>query len=104
EAEQYTPYSAEYLSLLARKGRLGAKKIDGVWFTTRAILNDYLSQQLERAEVLNKNPDTYRPFVVASNEGSVDSVAAPIPPQAEETVVENAVLPQTETVNTETVA
>ena len=62
-AAQFTPYSAEYLSLLARKGRLAAKKFDGVWHTTRAVLEDYLRQQAERAELLNKNPDAYRPFI-----------------------------------------
>jgi len=63
EAAQFTPYSAEYLSLLARKGRLVAKKVNGVWHTTRAVINAYLSDQAKRAEVLNRDPNTYKPFL-----------------------------------------
>jgi len=36
-----TPYSQEYLSLLARKGRLSAVKIDGVWNSSREKLKKY---------------------------------------------------------------
>ena len=48
EAARSTPYSAEYLSLLARRNKLPAKKIQGVWYTTRKIVNDYLSKQMVR--------------------------------------------------------
>lgn len=37
-----TPYSQEYLSLLARKGRLSAVKIDGVWNSSREKVRKYL--------------------------------------------------------------
>jgi Fic family protein len=37
-----TPYSQEYLSLLVRKGRLSAVKIDGVWNTSREKIKKYL--------------------------------------------------------------
>lgn len=37
-----TPYSQEYLSLLVRKGRLSAVKIDGVWNSSREKIRKYL--------------------------------------------------------------
>jgi len=37
-----TPYSQEYLSLLVRKGRLSAVKIDGVWNSSRDKIKTYL--------------------------------------------------------------
>lgn len=70
EAAQFTPYSAEYLSLLARKGRLVAKKVNGVWHTTRAVVNAYLSDQARRAEVLNRDPNAYRPFISEPYQGA----------------------------------
>jgi len=42
ELAKETPYSQEYLSLLARKGRLSAVKIEGVWNSSREKLNKYL--------------------------------------------------------------
>lgn len=45
EAARCTPYSAEYLSLLARKGRLPAKKIGRNWYTTKVAVADYIEQQ-----------------------------------------------------------
>jgi Fic family protein len=41
EAAQGTPYSQEYLSLLARKGRLEAIKRGRVWMTTRRAVAAY---------------------------------------------------------------
>ena len=41
-AAEGTPYSQEYLSLLARKGRLEAIKRGRVWHTTRKALEAYL--------------------------------------------------------------
>ncbi len=43
EAAQGTPYSQEYLSLLARKGRLEAIKRGRVWYTTRRAVAAYQS-------------------------------------------------------------
>jgi Fic family protein len=40
-AAEGTPYSQEYLSLLARKGRLEAIKRGRVWLTTRRAVADY---------------------------------------------------------------
>jgi len=41
QAVEGTPYSQEYLSLLARKGRLEAIKCGRVWLTTRQAVVDY---------------------------------------------------------------
>ncbi len=41
KAAQGTPYSQEYLSLLARKGRLEAVKRGRVWYTTRRAVAEY---------------------------------------------------------------
>lgn len=45
EAAVLTPYSAEYLGLRARAGKLKAVKIGNNWVTTRAAILDYLRQQ-----------------------------------------------------------
>ena len=42
EASRLTPYTQEYLSLLARKGSLGAFKLHRNWVTTKKTLNEYL--------------------------------------------------------------
>jgi Fic family protein len=42
EAAKGTPYSQEYLSLLARKGRLEAIKRGRIWYTTRRAVVAYL--------------------------------------------------------------
>ncbi len=42
EAARDTPYSQEYLSLLARKGRLEAVKRGRVWYTTRQAVETYI--------------------------------------------------------------
>ena len=41
DAAKGTPYSQEYLSLLARLGRLEAIKIGRAWYTTRSALVEY---------------------------------------------------------------
>ena len=41
QAAQGTPYSQEYLSLLARKGRLEAIKHGRIWLTTRRAVAEY---------------------------------------------------------------
>ena len=55
EAASNTPYSSEYLSLLARKGKLGAKKIDNVWYTTKSVVDDYMKRQMMRVQIQNGN-------------------------------------------------
>ncbi len=48
EAATLTPYSADYLNLLARKGKIRARKIGRDWLITKSDLFDYLrKQQLE---------------------------------------------------------
>lgn len=48
EAASYTPYSAEYLSLLSRKGRIPAIKISRDWLTSRQAVLSYVNQQKEK--------------------------------------------------------
>jgi Fic family protein len=48
EAAQGTPYSQEYLSLLARKGRLEAVKRGRNWHTTRRAVAVYQASVLEK--------------------------------------------------------
>ncbi len=43
EASKLTPYSQEYLSLLARRGVIGAVKVGRNWQVTPAALEEYLS-------------------------------------------------------------
>lgn len=45
EAAEYTPYSAEYLSLRARTGHLKAMKIARNWLTTRGAVLSYVRAQ-----------------------------------------------------------
>jgi len=42
EASRLTPYTHEYLSLLARKGNIGAFKLRRNWIITKKALNEYL--------------------------------------------------------------
>jgi len=42
EASKYTPYSQEYLSLLARKGAIGAFKLGRNWYVTKDELDRYM--------------------------------------------------------------
>ena len=51
EAAQFTPYSAEYLSLLSRKRKLPAKKIGNAWFTTKAAVEYYMRRQMMRTSI-----------------------------------------------------
>ena len=45
EATQHCDYSQEYLSLLARKGKLSAIKLNKEWVTTREALEKYIESQ-----------------------------------------------------------
>ena len=46
EASKYCDYSAEYLSLLARKGRLAAVKMNNKdWMTTRDAIEEYIKNK-----------------------------------------------------------
>jgi len=48
EAAKLTPYSAEYLSLLARKGLIAAVKIGKDWHVTQEALNKYVARMRSR--------------------------------------------------------
>jgi len=48
EAAKLTPYSAEYLSLLARKGFIAAVKIGKDWHVTQEALNEYMARTRSR--------------------------------------------------------
>lgn len=48
QAAKGTPYSQEYLSLLARKGKLRAIKISRDWLTTRDAVLSYLHTQQQK--------------------------------------------------------
>lgn len=45
EAARYCPYGQEYLSLLARTGRLDAAKIGRNWVTTRKAVREYAERE-----------------------------------------------------------
>jgi Fic family protein len=45
--EDILPYGQEYLSLLARKGRIDAYKEGNVWLTTRAAIKNYQATKLK---------------------------------------------------------
>lgn len=51
-AAEATPYSAEYLSLLSRKGRIPAIKISRDWLTTRQAVLSYVKEQKRKHEKL----------------------------------------------------
>lgn len=48
-----TPYTAEYLSLRARQGKLKSKKIGNIWYTTRSYINEYRKTQQARQALAN---------------------------------------------------
>ena len=45
QVAEKTPYSAEYLSLLARKGRIPAIKLTRDWLTTHQAVFSYVKAQ-----------------------------------------------------------
>src|SRR3989344_4859258 len=45
EASRLCAYSQEYLSLLARRGKIFSKKFGRNWYTTREAIDDYLKTQ-----------------------------------------------------------
>jgi len=54
EVAKFTPYSQDYLSLLARSGRLEAIKRGRIWHTSRQALETYLSSVRKKQESQNK--------------------------------------------------
>ena len=80
QAAKLVPYSAEYLSLLARKKKLPAKKINDIWYTTELALQEYVNRQIlrhhisgESTNVVSKLP--HAPFETAeTNKKFVDEI------------------------------
>lgn len=48
DATQYCDYSQEYLSLLARKGKLSAIKLNNEWVTTKGNIEEYIKKKGKR--------------------------------------------------------
>src|SRR3989344_1939821 len=67
-----SPYSQEYLSLLARRGKIFAKKIGRNWYTTQEALAHYISEQallspiskqfISKVELASAGPDLVEEF------------------------------------------
>lgn len=55
-----TPYSAEYLSLLARRGRIPAVKLTRDWLTTEQAVSLYVKKQRQKHKQLLKRFDRIR--------------------------------------------
>ena len=45
EAAKGTPYSQDYISLLARKGKVDAVKLGRNWMTTKKAVQDYIKNK-----------------------------------------------------------
>lgn len=52
QASRRTPYSPEYLSFLARTGKLPAVKIARNWLTTSSAVFEYVKQQQQRHQAI----------------------------------------------------
>jgi Fic family protein len=58
EASKLTPYTQEYLSLLARKGSIGAFKLRRNWVITKKALNEYLKAHPRKSTKAQKTNET----------------------------------------------
>ncbi len=69
EAANRCPYTAEYLSLRARQGKLKAKKIRGVWLTKNEWLQDYIrkSSKISKEKDFKEKLDELIPLNEAAN-------------------------------------
>ena len=56
EVAQKTPYSAKYLNLLARQGKLEAHKESRDWFTTKEAVERYMKQRDRKRTMKDGNP------------------------------------------------
>lgn len=63
EVAKLTPYSQEYISLLARKGKFLAWKKGRNWFTTKNAILDYVNQQAQEAKEEYENKAAFTPQV-----------------------------------------
>ena len=59
EAAELYGFNSVYLNELARKGRLKAEKIGGIWLTTPQDLEDYIDSRQKRGAYRDdiKSPD-----------------------------------------------
>jgi hypothetical protein len=53
EAAELYGFSAGYLTNLARRGRLKARKVGGTWVTTPSEVEDYIRSRQERGAYRN---------------------------------------------------
>jgi len=73
QASTLTPYSTEYLSLLARKGKLRAVKISRDWLTTEQAITEYVERQQEKhRNMLSKFNISSQVSSVRTNEYAVN--------------------------------
>ncbi|MEK7583230.1 MAG: helix-turn-helix domain-containing protein, partial [Patescibacteria group bacterium] len=89
EAAQGTPYSQEYLSLLARRGKLTAKKIGRNWFTTRAAVQEYLSSQSPQVFL----PNIRKPISLEQVTATLASMQVPSMTATPETIQVPTIVP-----------
>ncbi|MEX2010526.1 MAG: hypothetical protein WD874_01855, partial [Parcubacteria group bacterium] len=87
EAALLSPYSAQYLSLRARKGRLFSKKIDNTWYTTKEALDAYMKKQMLRTQALEQH-------VNGNSSHNISSVPLATPPHVVPTVPDEISLKQ----------
>jgi hypothetical protein len=59
KAAEMSPYSAEYLNLLARKGKIKAKKIGRDWLITKSDLFHYMRKQYHDSTMRERNLAKY---------------------------------------------
>jgi len=55
EASKLSPYTQEYLSLLARKGNIGAFKLGRNWVITKKALNEYLKTHQRNQKAITQS-------------------------------------------------
>ena len=54
-----TPYSAEYLSLLARQGKIRASKVGRKWHATEGAVQEYITKQVAERKARGELLDVY---------------------------------------------
>lgn len=84
EAAIDAPYSQEYLSMLARRGLLPAKKFGKTWLTTKQAVQDYVrrhrTNRTER-QVRRPVPEYYEDYDASIREGPVVERNKPASPE-----------------------
>ncbi|MFH0968888.1 MAG: hypothetical protein V1804_00055 [Patescibacteria group bacterium] len=67
EASRLCSYSQEYLSLLARQGKLQSKKIGKRWFTTEEAVSEYLKEKRPGEKIADYRKELLAPKKVKFN-------------------------------------